>query len=228
MKTFTPVIRTHAADHIYEALARSILRGELGEGHALPPERILSEQFGVSRIIARQAVHRLAEVGLVEVRQGGKTLVKAFSEFADLRALMLLYRFCPEDPNLAAEIFEKQYLQGLALVDLALRHAQARDCKALAAMVERAKSVPELEETFWRALARIGNNRVLAVEVAWWYENMPQRQRPASEHMLVHAFYTELTKHIANKSDAIDFYRSALAPSLARRSAPASTGACRR
>ncbi len=215
MTAFPKVPRTHAADHVFEELARRIVRGELPEGAALPPERVLAEQFGVSRIIARQAVHRLSDMGLLEVRQGGKTLVRPFGEITDVRALMLLYRFCPDDPELAAEIFEKQYLQGLALVERAGRHLNRGDHRTLRAAAESDADLPAVEEAFWRALASLGRNRVLRIETAWWYANMPQRNRAPAEEAPVRAFYIELARRIALGDDAVGYYRLALAPALA-------------
>ncbi|WP_104978170.1 FadR/GntR family transcriptional regulator [Sorangium cellulosum] len=57
-----------------------------------PPERVLAETHGVSRITIRQAVHKLAAAGLVEVRQGGPTRVRDPAK-ADARVLELLLRF---------------------------------------------------------------------------------------------------------------------------------------
>jgi GntR family transcriptional regulator, transcriptional repressor for pyruvate dehydrogenase complex len=211
---FTKVARVHAADTVFEQIARSILRGDREPRSALPPERVLSEQFGVSRIIARQALHKLADIGLIEVRQGGKTLVRPFAEVTDLRALMLLYEYCPDDPNLAEEIFEKQYLQGLALVDLATRHVRTKNHSMLSAIAESSEEIAALEERFWRALAQIGKNRVLLTEIAWWYAHMPQKKRARAEEAPVRAFYKELTRRICKDLNPIEYYREVLASSL--------------
>ncbi len=72
---FQTARRSHVADDVFDQVAAAILRGDLAPGSSLPPERALAEQFGTSRIIARQAIHRLAEYGLVRVRQGGATIV---------------------------------------------------------------------------------------------------------------------------------------------------------
>src|SRR5579862_7219403 len=94
-KPFREIARGHAADEIFDQLAQAVLSGELAVGAPLPPERVLAERFGVSRIIARQAVHRLAEVGLVRVRQGGSTVVLDPEQSSDLRVIELLYRLGP-------------------------------------------------------------------------------------------------------------------------------------
>src|SRR5712692_10582820 len=113
---FAPVARSHAADRVFEQLASTILGGQLTPGTALPPERMLAEQFGVSRIIARQALHRLAEIGLVRVRQGGSTLVLDPEDCTYLRVIELVYRMGPTSAGDVLDLAERQLLQGLALL----------------------------------------------------------------------------------------------------------------
>ncbi len=59
------------ADTIVEQLETMILEGTLQPGERLPAERVLAEQFGVSRPSLREAVQRLAAKGLLVSRQGG-------------------------------------------------------------------------------------------------------------------------------------------------------------
>jgi DNA-binding FadR family transcriptional regulator len=56
-------------------LVELIVTGQLGEGQLLPPEGPLSEHFGVSRTVIREAAKRLEEKGLVIVAQGRGTQV---------------------------------------------------------------------------------------------------------------------------------------------------------
>ncbi|WP_235489098.1 winged helix-turn-helix domain-containing protein, partial [Frankia sp. AvcI1] len=49
---------------------RQIVRGELHEGDALPPEAVLMEQFGVSRPTLREAFRVLESEALISVRRG--------------------------------------------------------------------------------------------------------------------------------------------------------------
>src|SRR3954462_5974607 len=53
-------------------------------GESLPSERRLAEVLGVSRPAVREAIKRLTQAGLVEVRQGDATTVR---DFAVTRAL---------------------------------------------------------------------------------------------------------------------------------------------
>ena len=63
------------SDAIVRQLESMILEGSLKAGDALPPERALAEQFGVSRPSLREAIQKLAARGLLVSRQGGGTYV---------------------------------------------------------------------------------------------------------------------------------------------------------
>jgi DNA-binding FadR family transcriptional regulator len=56
-------------------LVELIVTAQLAEGELLPPEGPLSEHFGVSRTVIREAAKRLEEKGLVIIAQGRGTQV---------------------------------------------------------------------------------------------------------------------------------------------------------
>src|SRR5580698_9198547 len=62
--------RPHLAEHITEALNNEIASGRLRPGDRLPTEQFLSENFGVSRNVVREAIASLRAQGLIETRQG--------------------------------------------------------------------------------------------------------------------------------------------------------------
>ncbi|EIV96383.1 transcriptional regulator, partial [Frankia sp. QA3] len=53
------------AELVAAHLRRQIVRGELHEGDALPPEAVLMEQFGVSRPTLREAFRVLESEALI-------------------------------------------------------------------------------------------------------------------------------------------------------------------
>ncbi len=67
--------RPRLADAIIEEIAIDILRHEISPGTLLAPEPQLSERFGVSRTVVREAVKRLQSLGLIDVRHGIGTVV---------------------------------------------------------------------------------------------------------------------------------------------------------
>ena len=70
-----PAARTSLTDAVVDQLADAIVERELGPGARLPGERDLALRFRVSRIVVREALVRLAQRGLVEVRPGVGTFV---------------------------------------------------------------------------------------------------------------------------------------------------------
>ncbi|MFI5798062.1 FadR/GntR family transcriptional regulator [Streptomyces sp. NPDC051677] len=59
-----------ASDVLAAEVRERILSGEFGEGTALPPERQLVEQTGLSRATVREALRILEVEGLLEIRPG--------------------------------------------------------------------------------------------------------------------------------------------------------------
>jgi DNA-binding FadR family transcriptional regulator len=69
----TPAARLGVA--VVADLVAAIVTGTLAPGEVLPPEGVLSQQFGVSRTVIRESVKRIEEKGLVVVAQGRGTTV---------------------------------------------------------------------------------------------------------------------------------------------------------
>lgn len=226
LDSFQPPRRTHVADHVFDELARAILEGELSPGSAMPPERVLVERFGVSRILARQALHRLAEMGLVRVRQGGATIVLDPNDVTDLRVLALFYRLSGRFGAIdIADIIEKQYLQGLSIVEVASRRATKQALVPVVTLLDDAAKdgvlvtdFGKFEERFWRALAAAGDNRIFRMEIAWWYDTLTDRPVPevvASAAVSVRiAFYQELLRRLIERDDPVGYYLAATRPIL--------------
>ena len=66
-----PITRRALHQQVADSLRELILDGKIQRGEALPPERVLAKQFGVSRATVREALRALQLWGLVEARQGG-------------------------------------------------------------------------------------------------------------------------------------------------------------
>ncbi|KEQ07764.1 FadR/GntR family transcriptional regulator [Pseudorhizobium pelagicum] len=63
------------SEHVAASLRSQIVSGEILSGEKLPTESQLTETFGVSRTVVREAVASLAADGLVEPRQGAGIFV---------------------------------------------------------------------------------------------------------------------------------------------------------
>lgn len=206
----------HAADVALEALFIAIYDGVLAPGESLPAERLLAERYGVSRTIVRQAVHKLKDVGLVEVRQGGATRVLNPAK-ADARVLELLLRYGSRLQSGAAEqllrdLNEYQKLYAVGLLEAAARHASTQERERLLALVEACPQTPDeaqartLDRQFWHAVTAMGKNRILQMEMALWLrwsaDDMPLDGAPDELRWL----YQALAKQLHARQDPIPFY----------------------
>ncbi|GAA4662132.1 MULTISPECIES: FadR/GntR family transcriptional regulator [Amycolatopsis] len=72
--------RTGLVDQVIGQLREAISQGEWAVGQRIPTEGALAETLGVGRNTVREAVRALAHSGLLEVRQGDGTYVRATSE----------------------------------------------------------------------------------------------------------------------------------------------------
>ena len=76
------------SQRVVAALRGQVLGGEFAPGQKLPTESRLTETFGVSRTVIREAIATLAADGLVEARQGAGVFVieRATQAFAAISA----------------------------------------------------------------------------------------------------------------------------------------------
>ena len=84
--------RASLRDEVAQILEQRILDGSFPAGERVPSEFELTERFGVSRTVVRDALRVLETRGLVETRHGIGTLVKpaSFEAYAEAIAMVLL------------------------------------------------------------------------------------------------------------------------------------------
>ncbi|MCU1701891.1 MAG: lutR [Mycobacterium sp.] len=115
-----PVNRRSVPEDVFEQIVAEVLSGDMAPGAALPSERRLAEVLGVSRPAVREAIKRLTEAGLVEVRQGDATTVRDFRRHAGLDLLpRLLIRAGEVDVSVVRSILETRMHNGPKIAELA-------------------------------------------------------------------------------------------------------------
>lgn len=108
-----PMRRTTTAAAIHERLFDSILSLELSPGTPLQ-EKVIAEQFGVSRTPVREAIIRLAEAGLVDIFPQSGTFVSRVPVNAIPEAVMIRKALEGATVEAAAESADAE---GLARLD---------------------------------------------------------------------------------------------------------------
>ncbi|GAB3244444.1 FadR/GntR family transcriptional regulator [Nocardioides dilutus] len=127
-----PVVRRSVPDEVFDQVLAEVVDGEIPVGDPLPSERRLAEVLGVSRPAVREALQRMAQTGLVQVRHGGATTVRDYKRHAGLDLLArLLVRHGELDPAVARSILEARLAVGPSVAAL----AATRGGPALAALL---------------------------------------------------------------------------------------------
>jgi DNA-binding FadR family transcriptional regulator len=149
--TFAPVDRRSFSTAVFEQILAQILDGTLDPGSSLPSERTLTSELGVTRQVVREALQRLDQLGLVEIRHGGSTRVQDYRLQAGLDLLPRLFQRADGslDPDVVRSVME-------------MRQAIGADAAALCA--ERMDDVSALRE----AVAELGGGGGLDVDTRFW------------------------------------------------------------
>jgi GntR family transcriptional repressor for pyruvate dehydrogenase complex len=134
MTGFAPIRRTSVSAAVFDQIVAQILDGRLAAGATLPPERTLTEEFGVNRQALREALQRLDQLGLVEIRHGGATRVRDYRRSAGLDVLPRL--FLSSDGTIDANVVRSV---------MEMRTAIGADAAALSAVRMPAPLVDELQ-----------------------------------------------------------------------------------
>jgi GntR family transcriptional regulator, transcriptional repressor for pyruvate dehydrogenase complex len=199
--TTNPIRRNHIADAVFQGIAEKIFAGELIAGDRLPAEKQWAEYFSVSRLVVRQAVHRLAELGMVQVRQGGATLVMDPAECDHPSVGVLALQFSPEKEDQINAFRERQVVGSMGMMVLVQRRITKTDVADLRAIVQDYVAAPtdmdKLNEQFWERIAQITMNPFLLRETRFWFrvirenrflqdrDHIPDTRRIEAYHLLL-------------------------------------------
>lgn len=169
--TFEPIRKQRVPDQVAEAIREAILRGDYAAGDPLPSERDLATRFGVNRSSVREALHRLEAWRLIEIRQGGATLVQDVLASAGLQ--LLPYLVAPGGAPDVRFVRELQEIRVLLMGWTARQAVRGADKAALgrltallAALAEPWSSEAALRQAdmaFYQELVGMTGNRVLGL-----------------------------------------------------------------
>lgn len=153
---FKSVRKQSLSDSVYRQLQEKIVKQELAPGAVLPAERTLSGMLGVNRGAVREALKRLQQASLVDVRHGGNSVVLDYASEGGLELL----------PNLLVDA-KGNVNPAVARSIMAMRSALAPDIAAAAAKKHGAKTADELDALLAQmraATARLPELQKLALE----------------------------------------------------------------
>jgi len=136
--------RAGLVDQVIEQLRTAVTQGEWPIGERIPTEVELGEQLGVGRNTIREAVRALAHTGILEVRQGDGTYVRATSEVSGA-----IRRLCGDELREVLQVRRTLEVEGARLAAAERTDEDVAELRALLARRE-----VELQEGRWQDFAR--------------------------------------------------------------------------
>jgi DNA-binding FadR family transcriptional regulator len=136
--------RAGLVDQVIEQLRDAVTQGEWPIGQRIPTEPALAGQLGVGRNTVREAVRALAHTGLLEVRQGDGTYVRATSEVSGA-----IRRLCGSELR---EILQVRRILEVEGARLAAQSRTDEDMAVLRSLLDRRDA--QLRDRNWEEFAR--------------------------------------------------------------------------
>lgn len=168
---FNRIRPARAVDEIASQIRAELASGTLHVGSRLPSERVLSEQFGVSRNTLREALRSLEHAGLIQLRKGasGGAFISEGSGEAITTGLMDMYHLGSVRPDQLTEA--RLWLESIVVRE-ACRRRTDEGIAELERNLEEAREAAlkrdytlgaEKHIDFHRILARMTGNPIMVI-----------------------------------------------------------------
>jgi DNA-binding FadR family transcriptional regulator len=159
-----PLVTTRRAglvEQVIEQLRTSVNSGEWPVGERIPNEAVLVEHLGVGRNTVREAVRALAHAGILEVRQGDGTYVRATSEVSGA-----LRRLCGSELREILQVRRALEVEGARLAALHRTVDELEELRALLSKSQEclrtgADEFARADADFHLAVVRCSHNTIL-------------------------------------------------------------------
>lgn len=208
-------------------LTRRIVSGEIEDGRA-PSELDIAQEFGVSRVVARETLKILASLDIVDVAQGRRVVVRPPAEWDYLSPLLIEWLPTELVGELLQELHQMRVLLEPELAAMAAACATGEALERLKAEVDRMAELEadpnaylEVDHEFHMEICRAADNRILdrIMYSARWLGTASRRitnEAPAALRKATHD-HTEIYEAILARDP--DRARAAMRTHLANNSA---------
>jgi DNA-binding FadR family transcriptional regulator len=156
--------RTTASEELYVLLRDAILAGRYAPGEKLPPQRALAAESGLNATTVREAIKRLEQARLVEVRHGDAMRVADWRRASGLDVLAhVVFDAHGLHRDALDSLMEARRFLLAAAAELAAERrtdAQAEELQALAKVAAREQTA---DFTFFAGLVEASGNLVFGL-----------------------------------------------------------------
>ncbi len=162
--------RPLVSDHVFRILLEAVLAGRYVPGEKLPTQRALAADLGVTMGSLREALKRLEQMGLIDVRHGDAMRVRDWREHGGLDVIAhLLFTSGGLDAGVLGDVLEARRLMLRELAALAAlraddpQKARLRELAEAFAEAPDAQAAQALDFAFMTELAEAADNVVFVL-----------------------------------------------------------------
>jgi GntR family transcriptional repressor for pyruvate dehydrogenase complex len=138
------VVRSLVSDQVFRLLCEEILSGRYEPGEKLPTQRALAAELGVNMASIREAVKRLEQIRLVEVRHGDAMRVRDWRADGGLDVVAhVLFRAGGLDRETLRSLLEARRLMLSEAARLAAQRRSNEQARRLVELAERIAAAPD-------------------------------------------------------------------------------------
>jgi GntR family transcriptional repressor for pyruvate dehydrogenase complex len=181
-----PIKKTRVAEEVADRIRMLILDGTFPQGQPLPSERVLTEQFGVSRGSIRDALRMLETIGLIETQHGRGTFPRELTVDRLVAPLASMMTF---QHDLQDELLDVRRMFEPAVARAAATRATDADFADLQRILDaqqrklkKGQSAIVEDTAFHAALARSTRNRVVVSLMATLNDLLVESRKLALKH----------------------------------------------
>ncbi len=133
-------------DAVMKNIIKGIADNRFNIGDRLPPERALSEEYGISRIIVHSAIVELGAKGLLEIVPRKGVTVADYKRHGNIALLEIMLTAIEDGSELLWGLLETRKLLEEEFAYLAARHRTEGNLANLKRIIEQEKQVKNIEE----------------------------------------------------------------------------------
>ena len=155
-------------DRLSIEIEKLIMGGQIEVGAKLPPERVLADSLGVSRVSIRQALHELETRGFIDRRPGRGTIILSATDAANKPGASIASAFASESRDIT-DVMELRAIIEPPIAAITAARATPRDIAQLRDLVDQmsmdvsASRYAELDRSFHQAIAQYTHKPLLSM-----------------------------------------------------------------
>lgn len=163
--TARPLSRSRLHEEIVTIIQKKIMSGKIVSGDKLPTERELAENFNVNRATVREALRKLENLDLVEIRHGDGLYVKNYLESGNFDLIKAAFNMDGGDEVLISILEARRYVVP-QMAYLAAQRRTKEDVDALERIIfEEDLTMLDKDIKVHQTIARATHNLVCTISL---------------------------------------------------------------